>query len=207
MPSATMRTSLGAVEPVGDAAHLALERLPVDQHGAVEELLELLERHARVLRERLRRVLAADPGLLVRHERKAERPVGALNTRRALLRDVGALAGVLGRVDRDPRIDVLHHVALDIRHLVEQLLRRVLDPRGLLRAQREPQPRDRMRAAERHLPDDLLVERPGQRLRLHEHLPARLDADAAVDEQLRVPLEPRVRHRRRNLAAGGRTRI
>src|SRR5436190_15690255 len=49
---------LGGVEPVGIALHALLLGLPVEQARAEEELGELLRRHAGVLREGRRRVLA-----------------------------------------------------------------------------------------------------------------------------------------------------
>ena len=61
---------LGGVEAVGVALHALALGVPVEQAGAVEEVRELLRRHARVLRERRRRVLAADP-----------RPARAVNMR------------------------------------------------------------------------------------------------------------------------------
>ncbi len=79
---------LRAVEALRDLLHLALERVPVDQDGAIEEVLELLERHARVLGERRGRVLTADPGLLHAEEGLGVRPGGSRDQREALLGDV-----------------------------------------------------------------------------------------------------------------------
>ena len=59
----------GGVEVGADLPHALGQRFPVDEHRAVEEVLVRPEPHARVLRERRRRELAADPGLLSREER------------------------------------------------------------------------------------------------------------------------------------------
>ena len=59
---------LGGIEPVGVASHALLLGLPVEQHGAEEEVGELVRRHPRLLRQRRRRILALDPRHLVRDD-------------------------------------------------------------------------------------------------------------------------------------------
>src|SRR5581483_11247857 len=58
---------LRRVEPLVQALHRPGLLVPVAQAGAVEEVLEVGEPHPRLLRQRVRRKLAADPGDLVRH--------------------------------------------------------------------------------------------------------------------------------------------
>src|SRR5262245_25433826 len=64
---------LGLVEMLGVRAHAVPLRVPVEEAGAEEEVLVRAKRHPCILRERRRRVVAADPREIVR--------VGALEHR------------------------------------------------------------------------------------------------------------------------------
>ena len=94
------------------------------------------------------------------------------------------------------RVHVLQRVPVDRRRLGEQLLRRFAPPRA--RSYGQPpklNAQDRVRAAPRDLARELLEQRPGERRRADEHLPARLDVEAALDEQAGVLLDAWI-HRR-----------
>jgi hypothetical protein len=176
------------VEPVGDAAHFRALLVPVQQAGTEEEVLQLRERHPRVLRQRRRRVLAADPRDVHRHRTLVVRTGRCAHEALALGGQFRAVARVLRRVDRDARVDRLDGVQVGGRELVEQLRRRGARPRvrerELLVVEVDPQ--QRIGAA---LPDQLanaLDERPCPRSREDEHLPAGLDVHATLDQQPRV---------------------
>ncbi len=80
---------VGRVEAVAVAAHPLALGVPVAQARAVEEVLERGQRHARLLRERVGRELAADPRDLVRHRAPEERRLRPSSSAPAARRRVG----------------------------------------------------------------------------------------------------------------------
>ena len=65
---------LRGVEPLGVVAHPLALRVPVEETGAEQEVFVVPERHTRVLGERRRRIVAADPRHLVRVDAIEVRP-------------------------------------------------------------------------------------------------------------------------------------
>ena len=182
---------LGRVELLRDSLHLLAQRVPVDEHGAVEELLELRQGQPRVLRRRLGREVAADPGLLVAQVGLVRRAHRLLPEAGAFGRHVGALARILGRDQRHVRIGRLDLLQLDLAQGAEDLERRLPDENPADGVEAEAD--ERTHASPAELPADLVDERAPERLRADEHLPARLRVDA-VDQQARVGRNPRVPH-------------
>ena len=77
---------VGRVEDRGDPGHPPRLGVPVEQHGAEDELLVLRERHPRLLGRGVRRVLADHPRHLHRHLPAAERLDPLLQELAALVR-------------------------------------------------------------------------------------------------------------------------
>jgi len=123
-----------AVKALLDPLHLLRLGLPVEQHGAVEELRERVRVHAGVLRERRRRPLADHPRDLVRPRALDERQDRLAVERDPLRRHGAGLARVLWRVDRDVRVDLLRLVARDRCGRPEELVGRRLEPRLIVEA-------------------------------------------------------------------------
>jgi hypothetical protein len=167
------------------------KRLPVDEHGAVEELLELGQRHPGVLRDRLGREVAADPRLFVSQVGLVRHPGRRLANADPLGRDVRSCPRVLRRDDRDVGIRVLDFEALDLGEGAEDIERRLADELAADGVEAEADERADPASAE--LAAHLLDERAARRLRADKHLPPRLGGDA-VDEEARVRLDPRVDH-------------
>ena len=95
------------VEALLDPLHLLALGVPVQEHGAPEELLEGAEAHARVLGHRRCGEAARQPRDF-EVETALEERVGRLGEELAAVkRQVGAFTGVLGRADVDPRVDAL----------------------------------------------------------------------------------------------------
>ena len=90
-----------------DPAHPLALGFPVEQHGAVEEIRELLAAESRLLRERVGRVLAGHPGDVVVHQPRRRGPVRSLHGSHSLALDPGRRAGVVRSRDEDERVDVL----------------------------------------------------------------------------------------------------
>ncbi len=178
-----------SVEVLGDPRHRAPESLPVDEHGAVQEVLERRQRHPRILGDGRGRVVAADPGLLVAQVRLVVAAHRLLARAEPFARHVRAVAGVLRRDHRHVRVRTRDLVGLDRGEVAEELERRLAQEHAADRV--EAQPDERACTATGELAGDLLDERPPQRLRANEHLPARLGLDA-VDEHPRVCLHPRI---------------
>src|ERR1051325_408391 len=106
---------LRLVESLRVAAHAVFFGLPVEEARAVEEVLELGQRHPGLLRERGSRVLAADP-----LELEGEDPLdvwadAGLEPPEPLLVEAGALTCVLGSFDPDPGVGLVEGVHLDRR--------------------------------------------------------------------------------------------
>jgi hypothetical protein len=78
---------------------------------------------------------------------------------------------------------------------LEQFGRRLLRPLRIDVERAEADAHQRVRAAASERSRDRLRERPRSRPRLDEHLPTGLRVDAALDEEPRVLLDPRVAHR------------
>ena len=108
----------------------------------------------------------------------------------------GELVGPLGGEDENRSVDPVQHLPLERRHLGRELLRRGGEPLEVERERRPPrQPPERERAAACELTGDLLEQRPGLHRPRDEHLPARLHAERAPDEEPRVVGNARgVRH-------------
>ena len=179
---------LGPVEALGDPLHLPSFRVPVEEARAEDELLVLGQRHPGVLRAGGGRVLADHPGDLERAAAPCRRLVPLAKRRLALRRQVGAVAGVLRRDDRDPRILGLEGVHLDRRHRPEQLEWGLGGPDEVVGEALEPvrEAHERVGAAPGDPTGHLLDQWPRERARAHGHLPARLDAQAALDQEPRV---------------------
>ncbi len=99
-----------------------------------------------------------------------------------------------GADDDDQCVRLLEHARLQRRRPAEQLEGRLANPGALepeLAAEREPG--NRVGATPGDEAEELLEQRARLRRAGDEHLPARLDVDA-VDEQLRVALDPLVGH-------------
>ena len=175
---------LGGVEAVGVALHALALGVPVEQARAVEELGELGRPHARFLRERRRRVLAADPGDFVAVHPLERRPVRALDRGGPLRVECRRVARVLGRVDHDQRVARLERVLLDRGGDGNPLEGRRSGPGPRREVGVERHAQQRIGVAFRDQPDELLEERAAGWRADDEHLPAGLDADARVDEQL-----------------------
>ena len=119
---------VGRVEALGVAAHALALGVPVEQAGAEDDVRQLREREPGLLRERVRRELAADPGNLAGHRAPVEDLRGLVGAGEPLGREVGRGARVLGRVERDPGVHAVAREAVDLGQLVEQLLGRLGDP-------------------------------------------------------------------------------
>ena len=135
------------VEPSGDRAHPPRLGIPVEQHGAEDEVLVLGERHPRLLRRGVRRVLADHPRHLHPHLPPAERLHPLLEEAAALVGEVGAVADVLGRRDRDERVALLPRAQEKRRRVREQLERRLARERTAERCPRRGGGSGRRRAA------------------------------------------------------------
>jgi hypothetical protein len=61
---------------------------------------------------------------------------------------------------------------------------------------------ERVGAAMRHLPRHLLQQGSREHAAQDDHLPARLDVDARLDEELRVPLDALIGHGTNHLPSG-----
>ena len=185
---------LGRVEDVGDLAHALAFGVPVEQHRVEDELLVLGQRHAGVLRAREDGVLGDHPRRGHRHRPLAHRQARFLQGSLALLGEVRALAGVLGRPDRDERVGLLPDAPLQRRRDAQRLERRGARERAADQLERHLE--QRIGAAPRDLLEHRLDERPGERRRAHLHLPARLNAHRALDEQAGVVVDPGITHER-----------
>ena len=194
------------VGPVADDSHLVgpskisrdpghpLELgVPVEENGAVDELLELRERQPRLLGGRIGRVLADHPRDIHRHLPAPERLETLLEKLSALVREVGSLPHVLRGRDRDEGVAGLPHVELDRRRLGEHLERSLAHERP---AELIP---GELEKGERAAPCDLFLHRvdewSGERSRPDDHLPSRLDADGAVYQEAGIFVDPRDRAR------------
>ena len=110
--------------------------------------------------------------------------------------DRGGGAGVVGSRDEHERVRRLELVDEQRRRPREELERRLADPAERWASKPSNETRkQRVRAAARNRRADLLEQGPGQRIAADEHLPAGLDTEAAVDDQLRVLAVTRVGHR------------
>ena len=190
---------LGGVEALGVVAHPLPLGVPVEQAGAVEELRELLSGEASVLRERRRRVLAADPRNLVREEALLGRPIRGLDCLRPLDGRRRGVTRVLGCLDDEERVDLAHQVLVERSWCREQLERSFPHPRAIGRRvpAGERELRERVGAAARNCALHLLEQRLPELRPEHEHLPPRLHTEAGADEQLGVLTVARIGHRRR----------
>ena len=189
----------GRVEQVGVALHAVALGVPVEQAGAVEELGELLRRHAGVLRERRCRELAADPGHLVAGDALGDRDQRLLQRLLPLDGDRHSVACVLRGVDDDQRVGVHERVQLERRSLAHPLQRRLGHP--LARAAgvtAEGHAEQGVRVAPPDRAHDLLDEWPAFGCAVDDHLPAGLHAETGVDEQLGVAADPLVAHGQHN---------
>jgi hypothetical protein len=137
------------------------------------------------------RVVAPHPFQIVRENTLECGSNGSLEPADPLGRDCDDLARVLRRVDRDQAVRVLECVGLDRRQRVEQLIGRLEDPREV---SSEVGSHECVGAALPDQPRHLVDERPPQRPARDDHLPAGLDPDTGVDEDLRVSLEPGIAH-------------
>src|SRR3954453_21542220 len=118
----------GAVEPLADALHPATLGVPVEEHGAVEEVLELPRRHPGLLRERGGGEAARHPGDLLVQAAAQELGARLREQRLALGGEVGAVTRVLRRADVDPRVRLAPRLAVGGRGLLEQVDRRLARP-------------------------------------------------------------------------------
>jgi len=149
----------------------------------------LLERHAGVLGQRVRRVLAADPGLAPGHVGLGVGAQSLLQQAKALRRDVRGRARVLGRLDRDRAVRVVEGMGFDRRDLAHELERRLLQPQRVERGL-EGEPQQCIGVAPGDRAHDLLDQGPGEGLGADQHLPARLHVDAVLDQEPRVLDQP-----------------
>ena len=165
-----------AVEALLDPEHPLLLGVPVEQAGVEDELRVLLERHARLGRRSLGRVLDDRPANVERPRPPACGLAGLLEQLAPLGVELGARVDVLGRADRQPGVLVVDLVALDRRQLAEQLERRLERPVEVGAEAVGPpvDPRQVVGAAAGDRARDLLDERPRERRRAHRHLPAGL---------------------------------
>ena len=188
---------LRRVESLLDPLHLLALRVPVEEDGAEEEVLERLDAHARFLGHGGSRVTAGDPGDL---EREPAGDEGAGSPRDRVLTiciQLDSLSRVLRRADADPRLALVLDRHADRRALRDQLGRRLFGPDGLEGPEiqaAEAELDDRNRAAAADRADDLLHERPRVRAAHDDYLPAGLDVDAALDQELCVVDDSRIRH-------------
>ena len=191
-----MRISRRRVEVRRDPPHPLALGGPVAEHRAVEELREGIATEPCLLRERRGRVLAHDPGHVVIHHACGGGPVGGLQRHHPLGVELGGGARVVRSRNEDQRVDGLDLVAEQRSRAGHELERRSLDPAQRLGEKSlEGDTQERVRAAPRHRPADLLEERPGLRVASDAHLPAGLDAEAVVDDQLGVGAVAWVGHR------------
>ena len=116
------------IEPVAVAPHPLAFGIPVAQARSVKPILERAQRHARLLGERVRRELAADPRDLVGHRPPEERRLRDVHQGTPFGGDLRLAARVVGRLDRDPRVHVVGGVEVDRRHLADELGRRLRRP-------------------------------------------------------------------------------
>ncbi len=106
--------------------------------------------------------------------------------------DVRSVARVLRRVDDDEAVRIVELVRVDLRERAELLLGRFGHP-GRVGGERVA--RERVGAAPSDLAHDLLDERAAFGRRAHEHLPAGLHVDAALDEERGIALDAWIGHR------------
>src|SRR4029079_4781640 len=111
-----------------------------------------------------------------------------------LLVEAGELTRVLRRLDPDPGVRLVEGMNLGRRGVVEQLERGLLGPDEVEALAGEADPRDRVGPLAGEEAEDRLDERPGERSGRDHHLPAGLDVEALLDEQLRVLLDARIGH-------------
>jgi hypothetical protein len=101
---------------------------------------------------------------------------------------------VLGGEDDHARVDLVPCAHVARRGSAEQLLRRLFGPQRLERHPLEVGEREaheRIGTTPGQCADERLDQRPGKGRRHDHHLPARLDAERAPDEQLGQLLDPR----------------
>ena len=191
VPSPVTRTSFGGVETRADLPHALGERLPVDEHGAVEEVLVGPEPHARVLRERGRRELATDPWLLAGEERLGVRPVA---WRRSMRRsgEMSEPSRVFSGASMTMKQSAWSSSWASMSGSVPSCSSGASASQTDERANESL--RQGIRLAARDCGDDLLHERPRGGGGADQHLPAGLHVDAPIHEQGRVALEPRIGH-------------
>jgi hypothetical protein len=189
---------VGGVEAVGDPAHLRAEGLPVDQDRAPVEVLELCERQAGVLGERGRGEVEPDPRLLSAEDLHHVRPGRLAAEGQQPGGDVDAAARIVGRLDDHVAVHVVVLVRLD-RGQLPDLLDIGLEHPGAERRALDPQAEQGVGAAAADLAANLLEQRPRGGVSHDEHLPVRLDVDAALDEQRCEAFDTRVDHGRRSL--------
>ena len=110
---------------------------------------------------------------------------------------------VLGRPDRDERVDLLPDAPLQRRRHAQQLERRLARERAADLLERELQRSDRRR---RRAICSITASTSGRAsgVARTKHLPAGLDADRALDEQARVLVDPWVAHDREVLPVAER---
>src|ERR687887_650545 len=182
------------VEALRVAAHALSLGVPVEQARAVEEVLELGERHPRVLRERRRGELTADPLQLVGEHALDVRPQAGLDAAEDLRVDACELTRVLRGLDSDPGVRLVKGARLDRRGVVEELPGCLLRPGNVDPLAREAQPLERVGAALPEQLADRLDQRPGEHSARDDDLPSRLDVQALLNEQLRVIVDAPVSH-------------
>jgi hypothetical protein len=117
----------------------------------------------------------------------------------ALQGQVDAFAGVLGRTDVYPGVDLLLVGLAQRRALVEHRLRGLLRPEVLEGPSflHVAEADDRPGPASRDSADDFLDQRAGQRARVHLDLPAGLRVERALDDQPAVLGDTRISHGKR----------
>ena len=153
----------------------------VEEQRAAHEGREVLERHARLLGERLGRPQRRAPALL--HRRLADRAPRAGVARDPIGVDADELAHVAGRLDAQQRVDLLGLGEREVGVVVEVALARVLVEGGRLPGQLDAQQRPRVALEDRAL--QLEQQRRRQRGRAHEHGLAGLDVEAVAGQQVR----------------------
>src|SRR4029453_1319062 len=188
---------LGGIETILDPPHLFALGVPVEQHRAEEEVLELAQAHSGLLGERRSWVAARDPWDLEREPARDERTSRVHDRVVVFHREVGPLARVLRRADADPRVALVLELDAERRALRHELRWRSFCPDRLERPKvhsAEAELNDRDRFPPPHRADALLDGRPRLCAADHQHLPAGLDVDAALDEKARVLLDAWISH-------------
>ena len=121
---------------------------------------------------------------LVPEDPLERRPVRALDRGVSVGVDAGGVPRVLRRVDHDERVAGLEGVHLDRGRDREPLERRRTEPGARREVGVEGDAQQRVRVELGDAADDLLEQRPAGRCADDEYLPAGLNADARVDEEL-----------------------